>query len=390
MLEINNMFNVNIQPTQSRDISNNLQNNQLDSIYKRNEFSNKLQNVTLFQNKNYSEKTSHKSTECKEKSTNVICIDKKSLSQEGIEFLIKLDETLDSLSNTESIELLAELSVLINSQIASQDKAIDINIDYLNSGDINTEMYGETTSVLEILSDKLSQFSDDTFLTDKNLNFNNEFIDNFADKIKSLLSENEHNIDANKFLETLIDGTLFNLDESIDNKKEDINTIFYNLNTNNSELIAPTSNAVASETIQIHPIAEQILVSIENQLRAYDNSTDDFHLKIKLFPVKLGEISVELRQAENMLVVNMVTENSEIKDVLESSIQDLYSEIQKKFNSEVNIDISHKQQQQGNNLTFSESYKSVNNDTNNDMDEKLLLQNRNTISDINKFLDVKL
>lgn len=390
MLEINNMFNVNIQPTQSRDISNNLQNNQLDSIYKRNEFSNKLQNVILLQNKNCPETTSHKSTECKEKSTNVICIDKKSLSQEGIEFLMKLDETLDSLSNTESIELLAELSVLINSQIASQDKAIDINIDYLNSGDINTEMYGETTSVLEILSDKLSQFSDDTFLTDKNLNFNNEFIDNFADKIKSLLSGNEHNIDANKFLETLIDGTLFNLDESIDNKKEDINTIFYNLNTNNSELIAPTSNTVASETIQIHPIAEQILVSIENQLRVYDNSTDAFHLKIKLFPAKLGEISVELRQAENMLVVNMVTENSEIKDVLESSIQDLYSEIQKKFNSEVNIDISHKQQQQGNNLTFSESYKSVNNDTNNDMDEKLLLQNRNTISDINKFLDVKL
>lgn len=94
----------------------------------------------------------------------------------------------------------------------------------------------------------------------------------------------------------------------------------------------------------LHPIAKQILSTIQTQISSVDLDNKTVKLRLKLFPSKLGSISVILEHSDEGLKVTLLSDNSEVRSILSESISELESQLNKFNLNEVLVDVSANQE----------------------------------------------
>lgn len=353
-----------------------------------------------------------------------------SSSKKGIEFLNKLntmvsDKSTDSNTKIKSLNDIVEeidkvflkitdvdLSVeekseiteeALQSLIAMLDNFINTSQNTISFEDIDSSLI---TDIRDI-SSTLEVVDLNTLDTDANINTIisvddiSQSLDNVAEKITSLFNDNsntEENAKLLNFMNKLsavisksddkITDTGFDIDLT---KKEDISANINNLDmssilNNNVEAIDFRSDKVEN----LHPVAKQILQTMQSQLATVNLDGKTVEIRLKLYPSKLGKISVVIGRSGDDVNVSISSDNADVRRLLLDSISILKNDLAESNSGSINIDISN-----GNSNEESRQ----NNNNNNTIaipdnlnkyveDVTLKLQVSNSLT--NKILDIKL
>lgn len=179
-------------------------------------------------------------------------------------------------------------------------------------------------------------------------------LDSIDEKLSDFLSSLESNggqvlESGSEIIGKLLELAL-NSDGSVENtivsssKKEDIQ-----LNINNLDISPILTNSLnggnfnIDKASTIHPIARQVLENVQDQLSSLHLDNKTIELRLKLFPSRLGGISIVIEKSGNSLNVKLLSDNPEVRNVLVESIQDLKFELDKSNQNEVHVDVSSEQ-----------------------------------------------
>lgn len=179
-------------------------------------------------------------------------------------------------------------------------------------------------------------------------------LDSIDEKLSDFLSSLESNggqvlESGSEIIGKLLELAL-NSDGSVENtivpssKKEDIQ-----LNINNLDISPILTNSLnggnfnIDKTSAIHPIARQVLGNVQAQLSSLHLDNKTIELRLKLFPSRLGGISIVIEKSGNSLNVKLLSDNPEVRNVLVESLQDLKFELDKSSQNEVHVDVSSEQ-----------------------------------------------
>lgn len=350
-------------------------------------------------------------------------------SKKGQEFLNKLNSLLsdDSIeSNTElkssikniienindafakledaslGLEEKSEISEeALQSLIAMLDGFMNIAQNIITTDDQNLSLIVDNT-MLSSSSETLELYLDgNIYISDiENIGDTEDFsniiqsIDNIAEKISTLFGENSELNDFMGKLSYMI--SLQNeqdseVDSNIDlTKKEDIGENLNNLDMKpilNSNIDAVNVDFDNIDTL--HPVAKQILHTIQSQLGAVNLDGKTVEVRLKLYPSKLGEISVVIGRSGDNINVNISSDNADVRRLLSDSTNILKNNLSEANSGNISIDISNgnsnnENRNKKNNTTIDTT------DTLNKYVEEatLKLEISNTLT--NKILDIKL
>ena len=358
-----------------------------------------------------------------------------SSSKKGLEFLNKLN----TLVNDKSINSNTELKDLLNNVMEAVKKVSSQIKDTQLSDEEKSEITEEALQNLIAMLDNFANLSQsnisfeeinpslmtdvegvsttteslDLSLSSTPLNFDispedgltelddiAQSLDNISDKITSLFGDNsavEENSELLEFMDNLSSVISQSDDKNIDtdldrslSKKEDISTNINNLDMNtilNNNI--DTIDFRTDKVDNLHPVAKQILQTMQAQLGAVDLDGKTIEVRLKLYPSKLGEISVVIERSGSDINVNILSDNADVRKLLSDSINILKNNLAESNSGSVNIDIS-------NGKSNEESRQNNNNnsiDTTDNLNKyveeaNITLQVSNSLT--NKILDIKL
>ena len=264
-----------------------------------------------------------------------------------------------------------------NTEISNLEMASDIeifnNLDNgitLNKQDIQKSFLSELSIANTITGDarENSDAKDINYLVSDILNkieniSNDEVKDTTLADLEKILNKENKNMPLDEY------------------KKEEIQTIDNNFNIsikNNIEI-----NTVTDTKETMHPVAKQILEAIINQVNNQEAQLEKItQLKIKLYPSKLGDITINIYNENNYLDIRIVTATAEAKDILQESFYSMNKAFEE-ANSNISIDISFSKSEDD------KQYK--NNNENSDKEQRISEENnihRKTIETRSKILNV--
>lgn len=283
--------------------------------------------------------------------------------------------SVEDFDNSTLESMQAILTLLNQQQYNSANIEVELNESFVEASDM---------AVNDLLSDEDTVNStDDLFnainsientvveiFNENSLSANSEVTDDFMQKLMLLVQNDNEMSSAPHF-----------------SKKEDMLEISNNLNissvfTTNVNAIDISENIISAE---MHPITKQVLSSIQAQLSAVNLDNKTVELRLKLFPSKLGAISVTLEHDSDGLRITLQSDNPDVRSILSESINDLKNNLNK-FANEVFIDVS-SNKENNNKEQNNRNINSIEN-INNYIEEDLVRINSD-INLINKILDIK-
>ena len=234
-------------------------------------------------------------------------------------------------SPTDSNQLLDNVEGSISISLLEGASTLEEWIDFLeNNPDLNdvdaAELIDSIENTLDSIDEKLSDF------------------------LSSLESNGGQALESGSEIIGKLLELALNSDGSVENtivsssKKEDIQ-----LNINNLDISPILTNSLnggnfnIDKTSAIHPIARQVLENVQVQLSSLHLDNKIIELRLKLFPSRLGGISIVIEKSGNSLNVKLLSDNPEVRNVLVESIQDLKFELDKSNQNEVHVDVSSEQ-----------------------------------------------
>lgn len=274
--------------------------------------------------------------------------------------------------NTSNIEL-GELSELVVLSELGLTESLGENFNLVDADNSNDLLVEEETinftdelfNTINSIENKLMDVFNETALCD-----NAEVTDDFMQKLMSLVqSDTDLSNSVNLSQKEEMLETSNNLN---------ISSVFAN-SFNSIDMIEDITN------IDMHPITKQVLSSIQAQISTVNLDNKTVELRLKLFPSKLGAISVILEHDSDGLRITLQSDNADVRSLLSSSIGDLQEQLNK-FGNEVFIDVS--SNNNNNKEANNENINSIEN-INNYIEEDLVKIDSD-INLINKILDIKL
>ena len=308
------------------------------------------------------------------------------------------------LSDEEKSEITEEV---LQNLIAMLDNFVNLSQSNISFEEINPSLVTDvegvsaTTESLDLsLSSTLLNFDISTEDGLTELDDIAQSLDNISDKITSLFGDNsavEENSELLEFMDNLSSVISQSDDKNIDTdlvrsltKKEDISTNINNLDmstilNNNIDTIDFRTDKVDN----LHPVAKQILQTMQAQLGAVDLDGKTIEVRLKLYPSKLGEISVVIGRRGSDINVNILSDNADVRKLLSDSINILKNNLAESNSGSVNIDISNgnsnddrRQNNNNNSIDITDNVDKYVDDV------TLKLQVSNSLT--NKVLDIKL
>lgn len=278
--------------------------------------------------------------------------------------ILSLEELDDSDEST--LESIQSILALLNQQYNLNNIELDSSTSF--GENLDTEAISSNNELFDTISSIENKITD--ILDENSFADNSEVVDDFMQKLISLLqSENEvsRETDSSKKEE------MFEISNNLD-----ISSVF-NPNVNTIDVIEITGNE------DINPIVKQVLSSIQAQISTLDLDNKTVELRLKLFPSKLGSISVILEHDSNGLKITLLSDNPDVRTILSESIGDLKHQLNK-FENEVSVDVSSNQENNNKeqNSKNTEGIQYFNNYT-----EEVLLKTNSDINLINRILDIK-
>ena len=257
------------------------------------------------------------------------------------ESMEEITNILDSLEHDESLEFLEEtknfnasyLSNLNNENKTSIYRDVSSETDlehWINSLEESTDFSDlDSSNLLESFEKTLDSISEkldsESSILDLEQNSESNDISNFSKKLTDLIvdaTSNSKNIEDNEI------------------KKEDIQLNINNLNIS-QQITSPVMNkSLAPNNASLHPIIQQVLENINAQLSTLQLDKKTIELRLRLYPSKLGSISVLIEKEDSYLKIKLLSDNAKIRDVLAESINDLKFELDKSKETTVYVDVS--------------------------------------------------
>lgn len=259
-------------------------------------------------------------------------------------------------------------SSLDKSSVINEELSNAIIADDFGFGDINSTNIPE--DIESLIDSAENEFS--------------KLIESFGEKNVSL---DESKDILKKILE--LSGEELNRDtETLDSvmKKEDISVNPNNLITGSISL--DESNFKDNNVNVKSPIVHHVLESIHAQLCKESLNNKTVELRLKLFPSKLGSVSVVIEKDNGSLNIKILSDNPEVRSLFLDSLQDLKLELSKNNSADINIDISN-----GNQNNESNENKNKNNTSytvNGDYIEDIAVKISTNNYIIDKILDIKI
>lgn len=354
-------------------------------------------------------------------------INQDSFKKEGLNLISKLDEFLSNKTNTKTtLKTLEDIYSILNK---GKDADFSLSKDLVgltgNENNFNMEDFDDITaqtiqSILALLNQQ--QYTQNSVDLSANNSFEEglnidmslisvdfsedvspaTFTDELFDKISSIenkvidiLTTNSRGNNTevtDDFMQNLLALTIN--EDSMSNeieasKKEEMLEISNNLDI--SSVFATNSSVMDMvdklNDNDLHPVAKQILSTIQTQISSVDLDNKIVELRLKLFPSKLGSISAILENSDEGLKVTLLSDNSEVRSILLESISDLESQLNKFNSNEVLVDVS---TNQGNNANEQNSKNSSDIQNSNDYMEESFSRIDSDINLVNKILDIKI
>lgn len=300
--------------------------------------------------------------------------EKSEITEEALQSLIAmLDNFINTSQNTISFEDIDSSLITDIRDISSTLEAVDLNtLD--TDANINTIIsVDDISQSLDNVAEKITSLFNDNSNTEENAK-----LLNFMNKLSAVISKSDDKIT----------DTGFDIDLT---KKEDISANINNLDmssilNNNVEAIDFRSDKVEN----LHPVAKQILQTMQSKLASVNLDGKTVEIRLKLYPSKLGKISVVIGRSGDDVNVSISSDNADVRRLLSDSISILKNDLAESNSGSINIDISN-----GNSNEESRQ----NNNNNNTIaipdnlnkyveDVTLKLQVSNSLT--NKILDIKL
>lgn len=348
------------------------------------------------------------------KSVSVYNINKNDISEEGLNLISQLKSFLSNETDTNTVKgVLDKINKLLNNEINISDKddfLINCNLDdseteLVLSDDIIQSilalLQNNTVDVVKDLNTLDCSTSDGALLSQLDLDISStttddmyesiNFIENKISEIFSNNYESNNNEISEEFIDKLMSLAHTQEDLSVELKtteKEEILQI-----QNNLDISSVFSGAVESTEIvdsksnHMHPITKQLVANLQAQLSSINLDNKTVELRLKLFPSKLGGISVVIEQGENGLDVRMITENLDVKSILSESLNDLKSQLDKFNLNSISVDISNSDKSNNKRNDQENTSNNISNSIN--YIEDSLLKAESDISLSNKILDIK-
>ncbi|MGU8988163.1 hypothetical protein ACV3V0_10645 [Clostridium perfringens] len=313
-------------------------------------------------------------------------------------------------------DVLYEIKALINDDLESLIGDLDITkselfesmyfsnqntIDSSNEN-FNLQLFNKISSANNTIIHPKVQIKHDSTLDnltdfDEQLTPNN-ILDNLTDSIKTSTKDlfgGLDNISSEKFtsdtINTILDKIKNILNKSYIDKKEDILNVPANLDIGlqSTQLKNEQPNITGSNP-NIHPIAQQILSNIESQLNSNFLTEKTLQIRLKLFPARLGGISVDIERIGESIAVKIISENSDVARVIANSLKELQVQLSDRVGYSVNIDLFSNDGQnatkRNNQRDSSESDKSLDIK---DSEPNRVINIDSEINLVNKILDIK-
>ena len=147
---------------------------------------------------------------------------------------------------------------------------------------------------------------------------------------------------------------------------------------------------ITASNLNIHPIAQQILSNIESQLNSNFLTEKTLQIRLKLFPARLGGVSVDIERVGESIAVKIISENSDVARVIANSLKELQVQLSDRVGYSVNIDLFSNDGQNGtkrnNRKDSSELDKSLDIK---DSEPNKVINIDSEINLVNKILDIK-
>ncbi|MGU8834109.1 hypothetical protein ACV3UL_07405 [Clostridium perfringens] len=308
---------------------------------------------------------------------------------------------IKALINDDLESLIGDLDItkseLFESMYFSNQNTIDSSNENFNLQLFNKISLANNTIIHPKVQIKHDSTLDNLTDFDEQLTPNN-ILDNLTDSIKTSTKDlfgGLDNISSEKFtsdtINTILDKIKNILNKSYIDKKEDILNVPANLDIGLqfTQLKNEQPNITGSNP-NIHPIAQQILSNIESQLNSNFLTEKTLQIRLKLFPARLGGISVDIERIEESIAVKIISENSDVARVIANSLKELQVQLSDRVGYSVNIDLFSNDGQNGtkrnNRRDSSESDKSLDIK---DSESSRVINIDSEINLINKILDIK-
>ena len=293
-----------------------------------------------------------------------------------------------------------EIKALINDGLESIIGDLDNTKPKLYENDyfFDQNLIGSINKTLNFqLLNNISLVGDKTMYIEGDLTSNN-ILDNLTDSIETTIKDLFSDLDnasseklASDTLNTILDKIKKILNKSYIDKKEDILNVPSNLDIGlqSTQFKNEQPNITASNP-NIHPIAQQILSNIESQLNSNFLTEKTLQIRLKLFPARLGGVSVDIERTGDSIAVKIISENSDVARVIANSLKELQVQLSDRVGYFVNIDLFSNDGQDGtkrnNRKDSSESDKSL--DIKNSEPNRVINID-SEINLVNKILDIK-
>lgn len=178
--------------------------------------------------------------------------------------------------------------------------------------------------------------------------------------------------------------------ENIDKitKKEDISINPNNLLT--SSISLEENNIENIKTNIKSPIVHRVLESIHAQLSNESLINKTVELRLKIFPSKLGSVSVIIEKDNGSFNIKILSDNPEVRSLFIDSIQDLKFELSKNNFNDINIDISNGNQDNNGNNNKNRNENNTGYKVNGDYIEDITSKISTSNYILDKILDIKI
>lgn len=412
--------------TQNR-ISSNQTNRNPEFKASKNGFSDALNEVLKKDSKgSYNNLEPKKTIQEELNSATIVNLNKLSENPKIIDLVDKFKNALNKVKDKESLnDLLTDIHAVLNESLSELE-----NLDLSNNIELDSD---SIETILDSILDILNGFtanavlSDTSNLLEGNMDLSIELVDNSEfslfdsalDIDNALGGENSEalNNSLDSLFQRILESTTQNpnytlsnsangediiskltalmssgeVDDKVDDlslKKEDIL-----INPNNLDISSAQSTTLNKtdflygKSAELHPIAKQVLSNIQAQLSSINLDNKTIELRLKLFPSKLGGISVVLDKIGDSISIKLLSDNPEVRNILLDSVNGLKFDLNKTNKGSVNIDVTGEPSQHRQNSNKENDNDKYN--TNNYIDEavtKVYAESRLT----NKILDIKI
>lgn len=219
-----------------------------------------------------------------------------------------------------------------------------------NTVEVDTTNITEDTSLnTDVIGDVLLDNINESTGMDEDLEFNNisDLLDSTENEFTKLLESfnaDETMIeDANETLKDILELSNSLTDDMANNanvlvKKEDIRQNTDNLFINSTSGVDLDVKVEKASTKS--PVLNQVLQSVYSQLSGEPINEKTTELRLKLFPSRLGSISVIIEKDNGNLNIHLISESQEVRNLLMDSMQDLKTELSKTNINSINVNVS--------------------------------------------------